>query len=84
MEPKPATEKVLEKLSLPQAAQNISEIKVSAPVAENKLDDKKLQALTQPTETKISEAKPVSAPETKPVDLSKADEKLSPLLGNKK
>jgi ABC-2 type transport system ATP-binding protein len=82
VEIKPATEKVLEKLSLPQAAQTISELKVSAPVAEKKLDDKKLEALTQPTETKMPEAKP--APEAKPVDLSKADEKLSSLLGNKK
>jgi len=79
---KPVTDKVLEKLSLPQAAQTVSEPKTPAPVTEKKLDDKKLDALTQPTETKISEAKPV--PETNPVDLSKADEKLSSLLGNKK
>jgi len=77
-----ATTKVLEKLSLPQAAQTISEIKVSTPVAEKKLDEKKLEALTQPAETKIPEAKP--APETKPMDLSKADEKLSSLLGKSK
>jgi hypothetical protein len=38
--------------------------------------------LTQPTETKIPESKPT--PEAKPVDLSKADEKLSSLLGGKK
>jgi ABC-2 type transport system ATP-binding protein len=82
VETKPQTEKVLEKLSLPQAAQTISETRISTPVAEKKLDDKKLAALTQPTETKIPEAKP--APEAKPVDLSKADEKLSSLLGNKK
>src|SRR5277367_4858371 len=82
VEAKPTTEKVLEKLSLPQAAQIVSETKLSAPVAEKKLDDKKLEALTQPTETKIPESKP--APETKPVDLSKADEKLSSLLGGKK
>jgi ABC-2 type transport system ATP-binding protein len=81
VEAKPATEKVLEKLSLP-TAQTIPETKISAPVAEKKMDDKKLEALTQPTETKIPETKP--APETKPVDLSKADEKLSSLLGNKK
>ncbi len=72
----------MEKLSLPQAAQTISEPKVSVPVAEKKLDDKKLEALTQPTETKIPEAKPAS--EVKPTDLSKADEKLSSLLGNQK
>jgi ABC-2 type transport system ATP-binding protein len=82
VEAKLATEKVLEKLSLPQAAQTIPEAKVFAPIAEKKLDNKKLAALTQPTETKIPETKP--APEAKPVDLSKADEKLSSLLGNKK
>jgi ABC-2 type transport system ATP-binding protein len=82
MEAKPAAEKVLEKLSLPQAAQPSVETKISAPVAEKKLDDKKLEALTQPTETKIPETKP--APEAKPVDLSKADEKLSSLLGKPK
>jgi ABC-2 type transport system ATP-binding protein len=82
VEAKPQTEKVLEKLSLPQAAQNISEPKISAPAAEKKLDDKKLEALTLPTETKIPESKPTS--ETKPVDLSKADEKLSSLLGKPK
>jgi hypothetical protein len=68
-------------LSLP--TERIPDQKISTPVAETKLDEKKLAALTQPKETKISEAKP--APETKPVDLSKADEKLSSLLdGNKK
>ncbi len=81
VEAKPQTEKVLEKLSLP-TAQTISETKISAPVAEKKLDDKKLEALTQPTETKIPETKP--AAEAKPVDLSKADEKLSSLLGKQK
>jgi ABC-2 type transport system ATP-binding protein len=84
VEEKPATEKVLEKLSLPQLAQPVSEIKISTPVAEKKLDDKKLEALTQPAETKIPETKPTPTPEAKPVDLSKADEKLSSLLGKQK
>jgi len=78
----PATDKVLEKLSLPQAAQTVSEAKVPAPVAEKKMDDKKLEALTQTAETKIPEPKP--APDAKPADLSQADEKLSSLLGGKK
>jgi ABC-2 type transport system ATP-binding protein len=82
VEAKPQTEKILEKLSLPQAAQTIPETKVYAPIVEKKLDDKKLAALTQPTEPKIPETKPT--PEAKPLDLSKADEKLSSLLGNKK
>ena len=85
VEAKPATEKVLEKLSLPQAARTISEAKVSAPVSEAKVDEKKLAALA-----KVNE--PISSPEKsaqkiepeKPVDLSKADEKLSSLLGKSK
>jgi hypothetical protein len=81
MEAKPQTEKVLEKLSLPQSAQIVAETKFSVPIAEKKLDDRKLEALTQPTETKVPETK--STPEAKPVDLSKADEKLSSLLGKK-
>jgi ABC-2 type transport system ATP-binding protein len=76
------TDKVLEKLSLPQAAQTVSGAKVPMPVAEKKLDDKKLEALAQPAETKVPETK--QSPEAKPADLSKADEKLSSLLGNKK
>jgi len=82
VEAKPQTEKVLEKLSLPQAAQPSFETKISATISEKKLDDKKLEALTQPTETKIPEVKPT--PEAKPVDLSKANEKLSSLLGKQK
>jgi ABC-2 type transport system ATP-binding protein len=81
VEAPPATEKILEKLSLPQVAPTL-EAKTSAPAAESKLDEKKLEALAQPVETKISETK--AAPETKPVDLSAADDKLSSLLGNKK
>jgi hypothetical protein len=84
METQPATEKVLEKLSLPQAAQKISETKVSAPI-ETKLDEKKLAALTQASEKipapKISEQKIETE---KLADLSKADEKLSSLLGKQK
>ena len=81
VEAPPATEKILEKLSLPQVAPTL-EAKVSAPAAESKLDEKKLAALAQPVETKISEAK--AAPETKPVEGSAADDKVSSLLGNKK
>jgi hypothetical protein len=40
--------------------------------------------MMQPTETKISETKPTPTPEVKPVDLSKANEKLSSLLGKQK
>ncbi len=83
-ETKPTTEKVLEKLSLPQAAQPSIEIKPAAQAATPKVDDKKLEALGKANEPAPQTANPTAAPEAKPVDLSKADEKLSSLLGNKK
>jgi len=85
VEAKPATEKVLEKLSLPQAAQTISEAKVSTPVSEAKVDEKKLAALAKTNEPISSPQKSAQKIEPeKPVDLSKADEKLSSLLGKSK
>jgi ABC-2 type transport system ATP-binding protein len=80
---KPAGEKVLEKLALPQAPAPTAKpaVESSAP----KVDDSKLAALAQPAAA-AKPAEPV-APESaapKPVDLSKADEKLSSLLGGKK
>ena len=82
VEAKPLTEKVLEKLSLPQSAQSMVEAKPTAQSATPKVDDRKLEALGKVIESIPQPAKP--APETKPVDLSKADEKLSSLLGGKK
>jgi len=82
VEAKPQTEKVLEKLSLPQAAQPVIEIKSAAQAAMPKTDDKKLAALSQASQPTSQPAK--SAPEAKPADLAKADEKLSSLLGGKK
>jgi ABC-2 type transport system ATP-binding protein len=79
---KPESEKVLEKLSLPQAAPVVVKPRPAAQAAAEKVDDKKLEALTQAGQPTPQPAKP--APEAKPVDLSKADEKLSSLLGNKK
>ena len=76
-EEKPATDKLLEKLSLPPAAPA-----ASAPVVQSRpsVNEKKLDALSQPTAP--APAKP--APTDKPVDLAKADEKLSSLLGKPK
>jgi ABC-2 type transport system ATP-binding protein len=85
-EEKPATEKVLEKLSLPQAAPTLA-AKISTEPAAPKVDDSKLSALAQPTApaTTPQPEKPAAKTEqAKPVDLSKADEKLSSLLGGKK
>ena len=80
VEEKPAAERILGKLALPQVTPKMPEQKVSVPTAEQKLNEKKLEALAKP-EIK-PEPKP-SAPQPKPEDLSKADEKLSSLLGKK-
>ncbi len=78
-EAKPATEKVLEKLTLPQATPT-----PAAPAVETKpaVDEKKLAALAQPEPTPAA-APPAPASEARPEDLSKADAKLSSLLGKK-
>jgi ABC-2 type transport system ATP-binding protein len=78
-EERPAADKILEKLALPP--QPTAGPKISTPVAGPKLDEKKLEALAQ-SEARTPSAQP--APEVKPEDLSKADEKLSSLLGDKK
>jgi len=72
------SEKILEKLALPQAAPS-PEPRAPVP-AEPKLDEKKLEALAK-AEPVIT---PKKEPAPKPVDLAKADEKLSSLLGDKK
>jgi ABC-2 type transport system ATP-binding protein len=76
----PSADKVLEKLTLPQAAPA-----ALIPVAETKpaLDEKKLEALVRPEPAPLSDrSSPMT--EEKPVDLSKVDEKLSSLLGKPK
>ena len=84
VEARPTTDKVLEKLSLPQAAQPVIEAKPATQSAGPKVDDKKLEALAQASQPMPQPANPAPAAETKPVDLAKADEKLSSLLGGKK
>ncbi len=75
---KPATEKILEKLALP-------ETKPAAPVtpAAPAANEKKLEGLTKASEPTPASVKPAS-PAAQPADLSKADEKLSSLLGGGK
>ena len=85
-EAKPASDKVLEKLSLPQAAQPVA-VKIAAEISAPKVDDSKLSALTQATAPATPAKTETAAPQTeaaKPVDLSKANEKLSSLLVGKK
>ena len=82
MEDRPSGDKVLEKLALPQAA-TIAPKAASAPAAP-KVDDIKLEALAQPTPPARPPEKPSSeTPVAPPVDLAKANEKLSSLLGGK-
>jgi ABC-2 type transport system ATP-binding protein len=80
VEEQPATEKVLERLTLPQAA-------IVSPTAhaESKptADEKKLEALSKPAAPIPARSKPTPAV-VKPEDLAKADEKLSSLLGKPK
>jgi hypothetical protein len=76
---KPATEKILEKLSLPETKPApAAPVAKAAPAA----DEKKLEGLTKATEPTPAPTKAAS-PDAKPADLSKADEKLSSLLGGK-
>ena len=83
LDARPAAEKVLEKLALPQAAP-----KAARPVIEPataKVDETKLAALAQPTApVRPPEPAAPGTPAPKPADLAKADEKLASLLGGKK
>jgi ABC-2 type transport system ATP-binding protein len=81
---KPSTDKILERLSAPQSAAPIT---APAPQPVDAVDRKKLDALTRPQAAEI----PASAPSTPApaeakvaVDLEKANEKLSSLLGKPK
>jgi ABC-2 type transport system ATP-binding protein len=83
-ESRPATEKILERLTLPTA---VAKEPAPAPVAEDKprVDQAKLESLSKPTEP--SAPGPVSSPAPEPpkaADLAKANEKLSSLLGKPK
>jgi ABC-2 type transport system ATP-binding protein len=81
----PAAENVLEKLALPQqAAQPVNKPTPAAPVAAPQVDEKKLEAMAKAAVPAPAAAKPALTPEAKPADLSKADEKLSSLLGKPK
>jgi hypothetical protein len=77
---KPATEKILEKLALPETKPAAPAPAPTAPAA----DEKKLEQLTKAAEpAPAAPAKPGAPGVAKPVDLTKADEKLSSLLGGK-
>jgi ABC-2 type transport system ATP-binding protein len=81
-EERPPADRILERLTLPQAAQPVARSKPATPVATvPKVDDKKLEGLTKAAELVAQPVKPATG--GKPADLSKADEKLSSLLGKK-
>jgi ABC-2 type transport system ATP-binding protein len=80
---RPASEKILEKLALPQAAKPVSEPKPALPL-EPAVNEQKLSTLTRAAEPAASQPQSAPAAKPEPEDLTKADEKLSSLLGNKK
>lgn len=76
---KSSTDKILERFTAP-AEKEVAKVQVATPSPAETAAAKKLEALTKPTEP-VAEEK-VSTPESaKPADLSKANEKLSSLLG---
>jgi len=80
-ESKPATEKVLEKLTLPQATPAASKPAAEAAPA---VDEQKLAALTKPEPAPAPAPSQPAAVKQETEDLSKANEKLSSLLGKPK
>jgi ABC-2 type transport system ATP-binding protein len=79
-EGRPATDKVLERLTAPQPAPAAP---VSTPPPADTVDRGKLDALTRPQEAAPAPT-PTPAEAPKPADLEKANEKLSSLLGKPK
>lgn len=79
-EAKPAPDKVLERLTAPHPASAPS---TPSPLAAPTVDEKKLEALTK-AEPAPASTRPAAVSQEPPADLSKADEKLSSLLGKPK
>jgi hypothetical protein len=78
-EAQPAAERVLERLTLPQAGPT-----APAPATQpgSAIDEKKLEKLTRAEESVPPPARSAPGAPEMPADLSKADEKLSSLLGD--
>lgn len=79
-EAKPSAEKVLEKLTLPQAT---TPVPAKSAEAAPTINEQKLEQLTK-SEPAPAPAKPATSAPEQPADLSKADEKLSSLLNKPK
>jgi len=80
-EAKPATEKILERLTAPAPSSEV----ISVPPAAPSVSEQKLEELTKASAPAAPQATAtIPAAEEKKMDLSKADEKLSSLLGGDK
>ena len=82
-EPPPATEKILDRLALPEAARPVAK-PPPTPSAEPAMNEQKLDTLTKAVEPAAAPAQAAPAVKEAPVDLSKADETLSSLLKKSK
>jgi len=82
-EPPPATEKILDRLALPEAARPVAK-SPATPSAEPAVNEQKLDTLTKAVEPAAAPAQAAPAAKEAPVDLSKADETLSSLLKKSK
>jgi ABC-2 type transport system ATP-binding protein len=82
-EPPPATEKILDRLALPEAARPVAK-PPPTPSAAAVVNEQKLDTLTKAAEPAAPPAKAAPAAKEEPVDLSKADETLSSLLNKPK
>lgn len=80
VEARPATEKILEKLALPEAKPMPSPPAPARPAT----DDKKLEELTKAAGPRTVTPEKSAPTPADPADLSKAEEKLSSLLGGRK
>jgi hypothetical protein len=80
-EEKPSTEKILERFTAQAEAAEEKKVQVATPSPEEVIAAKKLEALAKPTEPTEAPKTPASTESEKKADLSKANEKLSSLLG---
>jgi ABC-2 type transport system ATP-binding protein len=77
---KPATDKVLERLTAPPPARKVEAVQPAEPTPQ--VDQAKLAALSKPSEAPAPTPPAPTAQPAQPVDLSKANKKLSSLLGD--
>ena len=82
-EAKPTTEKILERFTAPTESAAAPKVAVATPTPAETAAAKKLDALTKPAEPVEKKTAPVPEP-AEPADLTKANEKLSSLLGKPK